>query len=213
MRPRIKICGLTRQEDARLARELGADFFGIVLFAESPRCVAESGLDRLLAAIPHGKRVAVEVAPEPGTLKKRRAQGFDFFQVHYDPKNTVEKTVDGWSKEVGFERLWLAPHQPPGEDFPATALKAAQTLVLDTYQKGTYGGTGRTGDWPHFKSLADRHQKHRWVLSGGLRPENIRAAVRATGAKIIDLNSGVESAPGIKDAVLLDLLFANLAAE
>jgi len=90
-------------------------------------------------------------------------------------------------------------------------LKAAQTLLLDTYQKGTYGGSGRTGDWSHFKALAKAHRKHHWILSGGLRPENVRAALQSTGAKIIDVNSGVESAPGIKDAVRLDLLFANLA--
>ncbi len=213
MRPRIKICGLTRYEDARLARELGADFFGVVLFAGSPRHVPDGVLEALLSAIPHGKRVAVEVAPAPGQLKKRRALGFDFFQVHYDPKEVTKKAVDGWTKEVGFERLWLAPRQPPGEAFHAPALKAAQTLVVDTFQKGTYGGSGRTGDWTHYRALADGHPKHRWVLSGGLRPENIRAAVRATGAKIVDVNSGVESAPGIKDAILLDLLFANLSED
>jgi len=211
MRPRIKICGLTRSEDARLARELGADYFGVVLFAGSPRHIRESALEGLLAAIPRGKRVAVDVAPPPGSLKKRRAQGFDFFQVHFDPAEVPDKSLNGWSAEVGPERLWLAPRLPPGAEFPDATLAAAQTLVLDTYQKGTYGGTGRTGDWQHFKALADNHPKHRWVLSGGLRPENIRAALRATGAKIVDVNSGIESAPGIKDAVLLDLLFANLA--
>jgi phosphoribosylanthranilate isomerase len=211
MRPRVKICGLTRHEDARLARELGADLFGVVLFADSPRHVSDDILESLLAVIPPGKRVAVDVAPAPGLLKKRRTLGFDFFQVHYDPGEISPEVLNGWSTEVGFERLWLAPRQPPGEEFHAPALKAAQTLVLDTYQKGTYGGSGRTGDWTHFRALADGHPQHRWVLSGGLRPENIRAALRATEAKIVDVNSGVESAPGIKDAVLLDLLFANLA--
>jgi phosphoribosylanthranilate isomerase len=213
MRPRVKICGLTRPEDARLARELGADYFGVVLYAKSPRHVEGKALEALIAAIPRGKRVVVEVAPEAGTLKKRQAQGFDVFQVHYDPQKISDEMLKVWAGEVGRANLWLAPRQPPGEAFPKPALKAAQTLLLDTYQKGTYGGTGRTGDWSHFKSLAKAHPKHHWVLSGGLRPENVRAALQATNAKIIDVNSGIESAPGIKDAVLLDLLFANLAED
>ncbi len=213
MRPRVKICGLTRPADARLARELGADYFGIVLHAASPRYVPDASLDKLLAAFPAGQRVAVSVAPEPGQLKKQRAQGFDFFQVHYDPGEVGDAALMGWLDEVGVERLWLAPRLPPGEDFPAAALAAAQTLLLDTYQKGTYGGSGRTGDWSHFRALSESHPTHHWVLSGGLRPENIRAALRSSGARTIDVNSGVESAPGVKDAILLDLLFANLAED
>jgi phosphoribosylanthranilate isomerase len=90
-------------------------------------------------------------------------------------------------------------------------LAVAQTLLVDTFQKGTYGGSGRTGDWPHFKALRETHPHHHWVLSGGLRPENIRAALQATGAEMVDINSGIEDSPGVKDAVKLDLLFANLA--
>lgn len=211
MRPRIKVCGLTRPEDARLAREFGADFFGIVLYANSPRQVRAEALEVLLAAIPQGKRVAVDVAPAPGSLKKRRDQGFDFCQIHYDPAEIPDKTLEDWLQEVGPDRLWLAPRLPSGVDFPAAALRVAHTLVLDTYQKGAYGGTGRVGDWQHFKALSEKHPQHHWVLSGGLRPENIRAALRATSAKVVDVNSGVESAPGIKDTALLDLFFANLA--
>jgi phosphoribosylanthranilate isomerase len=211
MRPQVKICGLTRPEDARLARELGADYFGVVLYAKSPRHVEGKALEALISAIPRGRRVAVEVAPERGTLKKRQAQGFDLFQIHYDPQKISAEVLKGWVSEVGRAQLWLAPRLPPGEDFPASALRASSTLLLDTFQKGTYGGSGRTGDWSHYKKLAKAHPRHHWVLSGGLRPENVRAALQATGAKIIDVNSGIESAPGLKDAVLLDLLFANLA--
>jgi phosphoribosylanthranilate isomerase len=211
MRPRVKICGLTRLEDARLARELGADYAGVVFYPNSPRHVGEDLLPSLLAEIPSGRRVAVEVAPAPGMLKKRRDLGFDFFQVHYDPAETPARALEYWAAEVGRENLWLAPRLPPGTPFPPEALAVAQTLLLDTYQKGTYGGSGRSGDWPHFKTLREAYPGHQWILSGGLRPENIRAALQNTQAAVIDVNSGVESAPGIKDAGKLDLLFANLA--
>ena len=212
MRPRTKICGLTRPEDVRLARELGADYFGVVLYAGSPRYVPAESLASLLAAMPPGRRVAVSVSPAPGQLKQLGETGFDFFQVHYDPFAMGEAALQVWKEEVGAERLWLAPRLPPGQEFPSSALAVAQTLLLDTYQQGTYGGSGRTGDWSHFRALSETHPQHRWVLSGGLRPENIRAALRSSGAKTVDVNSGVETAPGIKDAVLLDLLFANLVA-
>jgi phosphoribosylanthranilate isomerase len=211
MRPRVKICGLTRPEDARLASELGADFCGVIFYTESPRYVQEEKASAMITVIPRGKRVAVEVNPAPGVLQKRRAVGFDFFQVHYDVRETPDQVLRGWSDEVGADRLWLAPRVPPGFAFPAAALSAAETLLVDTFQQGTYGGSGRAGDWPHFRSLRERHPDHRWVLSGGLRPENIRPALSATGAEIVDVNSGVESAPGIKDAIKLDLLFAQLA--
>ena len=193
-----------------MARELGADFFGVVFYAKSPRCVSKDALRALLAMMPAGQRVAVEVAPVPGILKDHRASGFDFFQVHYDPVEVCLDALDEWAGEVGRERLWLAPRQPPEDEFPPSALEAAQTLVVDTFQKGTYGGTGRTGDWPHFKSLREAHPRHRWVLSGGLTPQNVRAAVQATQAAIVDINSGVETSPGIKDAMKLDMVFANL---
>jgi phosphoribosylanthranilate isomerase len=211
MRPRIKICGLTRPEDARMARELGTDYFGVVLYPASPRHVPARSLTGLVAAIPSGQRVAVHVTPEPAELQELRTLGFDFFQVHYDPVEVADAVLTAWKDAVGADRLWLAPRLPPRQEFPPAALKAAHTLLLDTYQQGTFGGSGRTGDWSHFRALAERHTRHRWILSGGLNPENVRAALRATGATIIDVNSGVESAPGIKDAVLLDLLFANLA--
>ncbi len=211
MRPRVKICGLTRPEDARLASELGADYCAVNFFPESPRYVPEVAASALTTVIPRGKRVAVDVNPAPGILQKRRAAGFDFFQVHYDVRETAEEVLQGWSGEVGADRLWLAPRLPPGVPFPAAALAAAETLVVDTFQQGTFGGTGRAGDWPHFRALREQHPDRRWVLSGGLRPENIRAALSATGAEIVDVNSGIETAPGIKDAIKLDLLFAQLA--
>jgi phosphoribosylanthranilate isomerase len=213
MRPRVKICGLTRAEDARLAVQLGADFAGVVFYPASPRHVAADQLPALLSAIPAGRRVAVDVAPTLEQLRQRQQLGFNFFQIHFDPAKTSGDTLRAWSAEVGRARLWLAPRLPPGEAFPAAAFEAADTLLVDTFQKGTYGGSGRTGDWPNFTALRAIHPQHHWVLSGGLRPENIRAALQATRAEIVDVNSGVEISPGVKCAVKLDLLFANLGRD
>jgi len=192
---------------------LGADYFGVVLYSQSPRRAPADSLPKLLAAIPDGQRVAVDVNPIPGKITEFKSQGFDYFQIHYDPALIAQGALAGWKEEAGEGRLWLAPRLPSGAEFPETALDATRTLLLDTYQQGTFGGSGRTGDWPHFRALAMAHPNHNWILSGGLRPENIRTAIRASGAKIVDVNSGVETSPGVKDAVMLDLLFANLADE
>ena len=170
MRPRIKICGLTRPEDARMARELGTDYFGVVLYPASPRHVPARSLTGLVAAIPSGQRVAVHVTPEPAELQELRTLGFDFFQVHYDPVEVADAVLTAWKDAVGADRLWLAPRLPPRQEFPPAALKAAHTLLLDTYQQGTFGGSGRTGDWSHFRG-------HGVGLTMGLHPTQLISAM------------------------------------
>jgi phosphoribosylanthranilate isomerase len=82
---------------------------------------------------------------------------------------------------------------------PPAWLELAGTVLLDTFDESLYGGTGRTGDWPKFRRHRDANQGTTWILSGGLNPENIAGALAGTGARFVDVNSGIESAPGVKD--------------
>ena len=79
----------------------------------------------------------------------------------------------------------------------------ADTFLIDTFHPDKMGGTGETGDWAKFKRYQEMYLTKHWILSGGLDPQNVAAAVTATGAKIIDVNSGVEQAPGIKSPAKL----------
>jgi phosphoribosylanthranilate isomerase len=70
---------------------------------------------------------------------------------------------------------------------------------MDAYRKDAYGGTGETGDWVSFREISEKYPEKLWTLAGGLGPGNVADAVRRTGAERVDLNSGVEISPGIKD--------------
>jgi phosphoribosylanthranilate isomerase len=199
-RPLVKVCGLTRPENAREVARLGADYLGTIFYAKSPRCVNEDSLSALLSEMPAGKRVMVDVAPTPDTLRRRREAGFDYFQIHFDINTTTRAQVEGWMNAVGRERLWLAPKLRPEAEMPDYVFELAHTLVIDTFSPGAFGGTGKTGEWGRFARLHARKPSLRMALAGGLGPDNIEDAVRKTGAPMVDLNSGVEISPGIKDS-------------
>jgi phosphoribosylanthranilate isomerase len=206
----FKVCGLTRAEDARLAAELGADFIGFILYEKSPRYVALGDAAELARSAPHGpKRVAVMVEPTLDELDWAQEAGFDRFQIHARADVSLA-VVRGWSEAVGARELWLAPKLPPGVAFPADWLPLAETFLADTYHAEGFGGSGKTGDWSGFAALAAAHPEKTWVLAGGLSPANVANALRQSGAHFVDVNSGVESAPGVKDAAKLRALVAAL---
>ena len=146
--------------------------------------------------------MAVSVEPTPEDLTKQIELGFDFYQIHFNPQ-TPAAVIGGWAEAVGVSRLWLAPRLPPGVDIYPELLPFAETFLIDTFHPDKMGGTGTTGDWPKFKRYREMYPAKHWILSGGLDHGNVAEAVTATGAKFIDVNSGVEQAPGIKSPAKL----------
>lgn len=205
----VKICGLTTVSDVALAAELEADFFGFIVYPKSPRGLSLSKATELAAIIPHERRVIVDVGTDPEGLARYRDAGFGRFQMHAPlPLNTG--ILAKWSATVGRERLWLAPRVAPSDVFPEECLPLANTILLDTYSAGQIGGTGKTGDWGRFAEWRQAYPDQQLVLAGGLTPGNIVEAITATGASHVDVNSGVESAPGKKDPKKLRELFRIL---
>lgn len=195
---RIKVCGLTSLVDAEFADRCGVDYLGFNLFVKSPRYIALEQYRAMSRKLPERKKVAVTVEPTHDDLAAIQAAGFDFFQIHFRAELSFEFSR-AWSQAVGPERLWLAPKLPPGQDVPADLLPLASTFLLDAYHTGVFGGSGQTGDWGKFARHRTNHPEKTWILAGGLNPENIGDALRASGAKFVDVNSGIETAPGIKD--------------
>ena len=195
---RIKVCGLTSLVDAEFADKCGADCLAFNLYPKSPRHISLETFQAMAKRLPERRKVAVSVEPTEAELKAMTLAGFDFFQIHFrhDLPTTM---VASWSKIVGAEKLWLAPKLPPGADVPAVLLPLAKFFLLDTFHAEKFGGTGETGDWVKFARHQQAHADKTWILSGGLNPDNIGEALRASRAKFVDVNSGVESAPGIKD--------------
>lgn len=201
----LKICGITQVEDAVAAAEIGADWLGFIFHPSSPRNVTAALFDAMRAKLPAVKKVAVCVEPTPADLAQLAAFGFDAFQVHFAHTAPVH-WIAAWAETVGLSRLWLAPKLPPGEDVKPEWLPLTQTFLLDTFHAEKFGGTGRTGDWAKFRRHTTVHPGKTWILSGGLSPSNVREAITATGVCFIDVNSGVESAPGLKDPAKLAAL-------
>ncbi|MFH1870333.1 MAG: phosphoribosylanthranilate isomerase [Pseudomonadota bacterium] len=193
-RTRIKICGITREDDLATAVAAGADALGFVFYAPSPRYVTPQRAAQLVAQVPaFVTRVGLFVNESAETVGATLAQvPLDLLQFHGD---------EDASFCAAFGRPWIkAARVKPGFDLLeyASAFAGApgiSGLLLDAHVEG-YGGGGKHFDW----SLIPQSLPLPVILSGGLHPDNIVEAVRAVRPWAVDVSSGVESARGIKDA-------------
>lgn len=206
---RLKVCGITSLVDADAADAVGADCLGFIFHAKSPRNVAPAQYAAMKERLPPRKKVAVCVEPAPAELAALEKLGFDHFQIHFNAATPLT-ALTAWSQLAGRSHLWLAPKLPPGQDVKPEWLPFADTFLIDTFHPEKFGGTGETGDWPKFKRHREANPGKTWILSGGLSPENIAAAVTATGARFVDVNSGVEQSAGIKSPAKLQALVLAL---
>lgn len=206
---RVKVCGLTSLVDAEFADRCGADYLGFILYPKSPRHISLAQFRAMEPRLPHRRKVAVSVEPTSTELTEQLGAGFDYFQIHYRPEIEAERIAE-WSELVGAKRLWLAPKLPVGTEVSEGALRAARFILWDTFHAEGFGGSGKTGDWAKFARHQAAHPKHFWILAGGLNPENIGEALLKTGTKFVDVNSGVERAPGVKDEAKLKAFIVAL---
>jgi phosphoribosylanthranilate isomerase len=195
---RFKVCGLTSLVDAEFADRCGADYLGFIFHPASPRNISLTQYQAMAPRLPDRRRVAVTVEPSVERLTELRDAGFHYFQIHFRPELPAAQ-LEAWSRVVGEKHLWLAPKFPPGAEVPPAALAVAKFILFDTFHAGGFGGSGRTGDWPAFARHQAAHPGNFWILAGGLNAENIGPALAASQARFVDVNSGVESAPGVKD--------------
>ena len=199
---RFMVCGLTSIVDAEFADRCGADYLGFIFYPKSPRYISLAQFRAMAPRLPERRKVAVSVEPTLDALADMRDAGFDYFQIHYRPETPVEQ-LTAWSRLVSEKKLWLAPKLPPEAEVPAAALAVAKFILFDTYVPGGFGGSGKTGDWANFARHQALHPKNHWILAGGLNPDNIGAALKTSGAQFVDVNSGVEAVPGVKDEAKL----------
>lgn len=188
---RVKICGITRVEDAVAAARLGADAIGLMFYPESPRAVSADQARRIVRALPpFVAAVGVFVDPAPEEVRAALAAvPLHLVQFHGDetPEFCAQFAVD-YLKAVRVR---------PGLDLIQYAARhaGAKALLLDAFVQGAHGGTGQTFDW----SLIPGALPLPVVLSGGLDPGNVAEAVRRVRPWAVDVSSGVEAARGVKD--------------
>jgi phosphoribosylanthranilate isomerase len=196
---RFKICGITSLVDAEAADACGADYLGFNLHPKSPRYLLLDAFKAMLPLLPDSrKKVAVVVEPNVEDLSLLIESGFDLVQLHF-PIETPLFQIALWSDAIPKDKIWFVPRVPPGTVMDPAFFSLASTILFDSYNPGVFGGTGETSDWSEFVSLKDKYTRLTWVLAGGLNPENIGQAIATTDAKIVDVNSGIEVSPGIKD--------------
>jgi phosphoribosylanthranilate isomerase len=200
---RLKVCGITSSDDAAKAVESGAIYLGFNFYPPSPRYIAPELARRIVDLLPKGViPVGIFVnEPHPDDVNRiMECGGMRIAQLHGDEDPE-------YCRAVGLSRVIKAFRAASGFQIRQAIEYAVHAVLLDAYDPRLYGGTGKTVDWGVAASLA---REVRLFLAGGLSPDNIQEAVRAVHPWAVDLNSGVESAPGIKDATKLRLLRQRL---
>lgn len=192
MRTRVKICGITRIEDAKAAIEAGADAIGLVFYEPSPRSVTIEQAAEIARSVPAFVTVtALFVNPDEryvqDVLEKVR---IDLIQFHGDEDNAFC---------CQFNRPFIkAQRVRQASDVVASCMRFpdALAILLDAYKPGVPGGTGETFDW----SLVPEELEKPIILAGGLGPDNVADAISRIAPYALDVSGGVEAQKGIKDA-------------
>lgn len=199
---RIKVCGITRAEDAMLAAELGAAAVGFVFWPRSPRAVNPEAARRIAALLPPFVTPVGVFVNEPVEAIQRIARQVRLgaVQLHGDESPAVLAALD---------RPVIRAVSLPGPDGEAFDAWRDATLLVDAHDPIRRGGTGRQADWARAAELAARRPV---ILSGGLGADNVRDAVQLVRPAAIDVSSGVEASPGVKDHARMRNFFAAVAA-
>jgi len=187
----IKVCGLTREADAVHAAEAGATALGFVFWPQSPRYVSPATAKAIVASLPRGiSTVGVFVNEDPAAVREIAARtGVSIVQLHGDEGPEVAAQLDRpVMKAMGVEAV------------RTTAWPLETTVLLDVTDRERRGGTGQQVDWARAAEVA---RARRVVLAGGLMPDNVGAAIATVHPFGVDVSSGVEDEPGVKNALLV----------
>ena len=191
-RTRVKICGITRVEDAVSAVSAGADAIGLVFYAPSPRAVSIAQAQQIVAAMPPFVSVVGLFVNAPQTeiesvLSKVR---LDILQYHGD-----ETAHDCEQINLPYYKAIRVKADTNLLQYEAE-FKSAKALLLDTFSEAAVGGTGQVFDW----KLIPKNMTKPVILAGGLTAENVADAIQQVRPYAVDVSGGVEATKGIKDA-------------
>lgn len=199
MTVRVKICGLTRNEDAREAERAGATYGGVILAAGGPRAVTSSDAEAIFRGT-ELRRVGVFVNETPARMYALAAElGLDVIQLHGDETPAEAEAL----RRATEARVWKALRPRSGEDFAASASAYADRvdgILLDGWSPEGRGGTGARFPWSavaaHRTALAAGVEL---IVAGGLNPGNVAHAIAILAPDVVDVSSGVELRPRLKD--------------
>lgn len=202
------MCGTTRREDAACAAKLGIDALGFIFVRKSPRYIEPEHAGQLISELPpFVSRVGVFVNQSFESIKTiTETAGLTQLQLHGDESRDFCRELKNWNASLSICKAFSIGR---GKDNPAITdySDSVDSILFDTYVKGQDGGTGQTFDWSRVEQLPINRPL---ILAGGLNPDNIEDAVRRVKPYAVDINSGVEDEPGIKNHRLLARLVATV---
>jgi len=196
---RVKVCGITRREDAQLAVELGASAIGFIFWTGSPRCIDRDRAKAIVDELPLFVTPVGVFVDQPQEYVEETATvvGLGAVQLHGSETPAYCLGIRGRV----IRAIGLTDSTDPAS---IQAWPADVTLLLDAHDREKHGGTGQTVNWPLAARVA---AMRRTILSGGLRPENVRAAVDAVRPYAVDVSSGIEVRLGVKDPERMHAFF------
>jgi phosphoribosylanthranilate isomerase len=199
---KVKVCGITNLKDALTCAEYGADALGFILYRKSKRFVEPKEVRKITSSLPPFVfKVGVFVNEDPhNVLEILSYCHLDFAQLHGD-ESPEECDYIGRERVIKVFRLKSTDEVEKIEPY----VGKIRALLLDTYSESSYGGTGKTFNWEIARAVKERFPQIPLILSGGLNPENVRDAIKEVNPYAVDVSSGVERAPGIKDREKVEL--------
>jgi phosphoribosylanthranilate isomerase len=202
-RTKVKICGITRLEDARYCAAAGADYLGFIQYSGSPRYIEPMRAREIIEWVYGAKPIGVFVNESAESINRIAEEtGFELVQLHgteppelcAEVEHPIIKAIPVVHDASAEQLRWLIEPYVEHVDF----------FLLDTHKTDLWGGTGESFNWRLARELS---REYPIFLAGGISAENVEEAIRTMSPYAIDLSSGVESAPGIKDFDKLSAFF------
>ena len=195
----MKVCGITNEQDAFLACEAGAGALGFIFYEKSPRFIRPFAAEKIISKLPESVRKVGVFVNAPVEDINTRFKFLDFAQLHGDEmpeycRQVALPVIKVFRVQASFDSREMQSYNPDG-------------FLLDTYSPAQRGGTGESFDW----QIAREASKYgKIILSGGLNADNVLQAVNTALPDAVDVNSGIEAAPGKKDIKKLKSFFKVL---
>jgi phosphoribosylanthranilate isomerase len=207
-RPKIKICGITRLEDARYCAGAGADYLGFIQHPESPRYIAPENAREIIEWVYGAEPVGVFVNRSADEVNRIAEQaGFRYVQLHGNESPELCEEI-----ELPVIKAIRVMHDAASEQIRYVFERYAEVahyILLDTHSTSLWGGTGESFNWRLARELSAEFPI---FLAGGINPSNVVEAIETMTPFAVDLSSGVEEAPGIKDFDKVANLFETVNA-
>ena len=212
---RVKICGLTREEDIDAVVDAGADAVGFISgFPSSPRNLTIARAASLMSRVPPFVTPVLvttgqSLVENSDAVKRIAPKAIQLHGSLFSPETVRSSFHAHLLKPYSVNRLESDDGKADALPKAKEAVKGYDALLTDTYQKGYEGGTGLTSDWSVCAAISKAIAPTPLILSGGLRPENVELAIATVVPFCVDVSSGVESAPGVKDIAKVKAFVSN----